>query len=218
VSKPITKGAISKDIYAISENLELECKKKTTIPASSRELSGQNQSNFESPTKMDSFYGQKRPENFNSRKIRSLYGKRVSIKLWQNSKKILRKKKSQMRKQSLNDQRDKMQQPEKLPFSQRIIISPDNKPKSMFDVMILLLVGYSCCWNIFYFAFPIVPGDLLKVLNNVVEYLFVLDFILNFFQGFRHPETYENITDMKQIGLRYLMGWFFIDLASIFPF
>lgn len=88
----------------------------------------------------------------------------------------------------------------------------------MFDVFVLLLVGYSCCWNIFYFAFPIDPAPLLDYWNLIVEIIFILDFILNFFQGFRHPETYMNITDLKEIALRYFFGWFFIDLASIFPF
>lgn len=88
----------------------------------------------------------------------------------------------------------------------------------MFDVAVLLLVGYSCCWNIFYFAFPFDPGEALVIGNLIVEYIFVLDFFLNFFQGFRHPETYQNITDLKEIALRYFFGWFFIDLASIFPF
>jgi len=80
------------------------------------------------------------------------------------------------------------------------------------------MVGYSCSWNIFYFAFPFSPGLGLEYFNLFVEYIFILDFFLNFIQGFRHPETYQNITDLKEIALRYFFGWFFIDLASIFPF
>ena len=47
---------------------------------------------------------------------------------------------------------------------------------------------------------------------------FRVDFFLNFVQGYRHPDTYENITDLKLIALNYLFTWFIIDFLSIFPF
>lgn len=37
-------------------------------------------------------------------------------------------------------------------------------------------------------------------------------------QGYRHPDTYEIIYDLKLIALNYLFSWFIIDFLSIFPF
>lgn len=51
-----------------------------------------------------------------------------------------------------------------------------------------------------------------------MENFFRLDFILNFLQAYRHPDTYENITDLKLIALNYLFTWFIIDFLSLFPF
>ena len=42
---------------------------------------------------------------------------------------------------------------EKIPFKERIIIKYDAPWKSVFDVVILLLVGYSCITSLFYVAF-----------------------------------------------------------------
>jgi len=42
---------------------------------------------------------------------------------------------------------------------------------------------------------------------------------LNFVQSYKHPDTYENITDLKLIAKNYVFkGWFFIDFIAVFPF
>ena len=98
------------------------------------------------------------------------------------------------------------------------MISPDAKWKSVFDVWVLLFVGYSCIWNILVFAFTFDPKVGFFVLNEVTEWIFRIDFILSFFQAYRHPETYEVIDDYKSIAINYFWGWFWIDFVSIFPF
>jgi hypothetical protein len=41
---------------------------------------------------------------------------------------------------------------------------------------------------------------------------------LNFIQSYKHPETYENVNDLKRIAKNYVFkGWFFIDFVSTFP-
>ena len=53
----------------------------------------------------------------------------------------------------------------------------------------------------------------------IVEGFFWVDLALNFVQSFKHPETYEMVTDLKQIAQNYVMhGWFFVDFISVFPF
>lgn len=104
------------------------------------------------------------------------------------------------------------------PFHKRLIISPDARWKSVFDIWVLLFVGYSCIWNILVFAFSFTPNKNLDVFNLIIEFVFQLDFVLTFFQAFKHPETYEVIDDYKLIAINYFWGWFTIDLISVFPF
>jgi hypothetical protein len=104
------------------------------------------------------------------------------------------------------------------PFYKRLIISPDARWKSVFDIWVLLFVGYSCIWNILVFAFNFTPSKSVDGFNLFIEVVFQLDFFLTFFQAFKHPENYEIITDYKLIAINYLWGWFCIDFISIFPF
>jgi len=73
-----------------------------------------------------------------------------------------------------------------------------------------------------YFSFPINEESRiykqLEYFHLLVEFIFISDFILTFFQAFQHKETYEIITDYKKIAINYVNGWFIIDLVCIFPF
>jgi hypothetical protein len=48
--------------------------------------------------------------------------------------------------------------------------------------------------------------------------IFILDLLLHFIQAVKHPETYEDITELKTIAREYIKGWFFIDFISVVPF
>ena len=104
-------------------------------------------------------------------------------------------------------------------WKERLIIHPESKKKSLFDITVLLLVGYSCVINTVLVAYIETPDPGLKLFNDsFVETMFYLDFILSFFTGYRENDDSEIITDYKKIAMRYLVGWFPIDLISIFPF
>ena len=94
----------------------------------------------------------------------------------------------------------------------------DSSWKSIFDVIILVLVGYSCFTTLFYVAFG-VPTNWLHVLwDLIVEYMFYLDFFLSFLQEYFDEESQQRIRDLKLIAKQYVEGWFIIDFVSIFPF
>lgn len=40
---------------------------------------------------------------------------------------------------------------------------------------------------------------------------------MNFFVAYENPVSGEIITDHKKIALRYLKGWFVVDLLATFP-
>ena len=42
--------------------------------------------------------------------------------------------------------------------------------------------------------------------------------ILHFFVSFRDPETFQFVLKLRKIAKRYLCGYFWVDLITIFPF
>lgn len=68
-------------------------------------------------------------------------------------------------------------------WREKIIISSDSKVKAIFDVFVLILVGYSCVTSVFYVAFSPEKSNestFWSFFDIVVEYFFVLDLLLNF--------------------------------------
>lgn len=101
---------------------------------------------------------------------------------------------------------------------QRLIIPHNSKWKRFYDFVILICVGYSCFSTVYYAAFG-EPTDLgLLIFDYMVEVLFGISLILNFFHAYKDPETNKVVTDIKSIAYRYLSGWFLVDFLSIFPF
>ena len=83
----------------------------------------------------------------------------------------------------------------------------------------LLLVAYSWFTSVFYVAFSS-PSNIYQIVFDwIVEAFFVIDLVLNFFQEYKDPETYENVRNHKLIAKRYIFkGYFIFDAVSIFPF
>ena len=59
---------------------------------------------------------------------------------------------------------------------------------------------------------------ILMVLNRTLDALFLVDMILNFFIQYPRPFGVGMIRDPGQIVIRYLTGWFIIDIISLIPF
>lgn len=88
----------------------------------------------------------------------------------------------------------------------------------MFDVVILLLVGYSCISSLYYVAF-ISPQNLIHIIFDwIVEAAFYTDLVLNFITEFIDPISRKPVRDLKEILINYMTGWFIIDFLSVFPF
>ena len=98
------------------------------------------------------------------------------------------------------------------------LIGTDSTWKPIFDIIILLLVGYTCFLNMYMVSFPSTLSQPQELVNRIVEYLFILDFVMNFFQCYKETDTQDVITDHKKIAVKYIKGWFVIDAISIFPF
>ena len=100
-----------------------------------------------------------------------------------------------------------------------MVISKDNTLKAVFDVTVLLFVGYSCVTCVFYAAFNETNNELVEKFDIGIEFLFGVDLFLNFFQTYIDPETNKEIRDHRKIANQYILrGWFFVDFISVFPF
>jgi potassium channel len=55
------------------------------------------------------------------------------------------------------------------------------------------------------------------VLDSLVDFLFVVDIILNFFMAY-FDEADHLISDKRTIAKRYLRSWFLIDAFAVIPF
>ena len=95
------------------------------------------------------------------------------------------------------------------------IIHPDTKWKSMFDVFILMLVGYSCITNLYVTAFSVDKTTSDEVIFWIVEVFFYFDFGFTWMMGYRDPETLECVWTFREIAMNYLHGWFFIDFIYL---
>ena len=107
-------------------------------------------------------------------------------------------------------------------FYQKLLIKHDSKIKSIFDIIVLILVNISSIIILYDFCFIEEKDNIKYFMDNpifyVIEALFLIFIILQFFQTYQDPSTLLIITDYKSIALRYIKGWFFIDLLSIIPF
>ena len=63
----------------------------------------------------------------------------------------------------------------------KLIISTSNQAKSMFDVIVLLIIGVNCSLNVFFFSYHVEQLPYMKIGLLMMEGLFIVDLILNFF-------------------------------------
>lgn len=107
---------------------------------------------------------------------------------------------------------------------QKLLISHDSTWKSIFDIIVLIMVNISSIIILYEYCFLEVENENNEqsfVYNPVyysIEICFAAFIILQFFQTYQDHSTLLIVTDFKKIALRYMKRWFFIDLLSIIPF
>jgi hypothetical protein len=69
---------------------------------------------------------------------------------------------------------------EKRSWKEKIIIRVDSKWKPIFDIFILIFVGYSCITTLYYIAFEEPTNPFHKWVDEFVEISFITDFFFNF--------------------------------------
>lgn len=161
-------------------------------------------------------------EEHERKRRKALYGTRSSSKI-HNSKLMLSKFNTLANSSHKNHTEDKGKNAS-ITWKEWIIIESESRRKAVFDVLILIFVGYSCVTSMFVVAFnfdePVTTGynSAWDYVDDIIEKMFIVDLLLHFIQAVKHPETYEDVTDLKVIAKEYIKGWFFIDFISVFPF
>ena len=96
------------------------------------------------------------------------------------------------------------------------ILLPDDPFKVAWDVINMLLVLFVSVTTPARIAFTEEDNLEWTVIGLIVDSLFLVDLVLNFFSAY-HDSELNPIDDRKKITKRYLRGWFFVDLISIIP-
>ena len=96
------------------------------------------------------------------------------------------------------------------------IIMPDSKFKTFWNITIILLLGYTSTVVPFQVAFVDEDSTFATFVNYLVDVLFGVDIIVNFFSAFEQRNHRTEIR-FKQIVKNYLTGWFALDLLATFP-
>ena len=104
------------------------------------------------------------------------------------------------------------------------LIKKDSIFKGIFDMLVLIAVNISSLYLLYELCFRISDQHESKEDNSftteyyIIEIFFIIFIILQFMQEYQDPETFTIIRDHKKIALRYIKGWFFIDIISTIPF
>ena len=93
-----------------------------------------------------------------------------------------------------------------------------SKWKAIFDVIIIIIIFYSCVTTVFIISFNYKQGPMMLLIDNIVTISFALDFFFNFFMEYQDKDTFEQVKNYKKIAKRYAKGWMVIDFISTFPF
>lgn len=97
------------------------------------------------------------------------------------------------------------------------LIYPENDYKSIWDNMVTLLLIVTCVITPYRIAFE--QNDTVGwiIANYSIDFLFLVDIILNFNTAF-YDEDFAIIEDRCTIAKNYATGWLLIDILAIIPF
>lgn len=117
--------------------------------------------------------------------------------------------------ENVNENKEKVNNSKK---SQTLIpvMSPDNTIMIYWNIIISFMMIYGIIITPYKLAYIDDSNKLLNIIDDFVNYFFLIDIILNFNLSITKGNKIER--RRKQIAINYLKTWFFIDLLGSFPF
>ena len=105
------------------------------------------------------------------------------------------------------------------PDNIKCIISPKSKFSQQWDLLMILLLLYTAVvtpFEVSYLSASVPP--LLFMLNRLVDMAFFADIIINFCLAYELEDEGLWVVSHDRIAIRYVKGWFLIDVVSTIPF
>jgi len=96
------------------------------------------------------------------------------------------------------------------------MIHPDKSWKRIWDLVTFCATTYFAVEVPLRIIFDYKIGGQIAFYERIIQILFGIDIILNFFTGYFQERTL--ITNRKLVAKRYLRSWFLVDFCSAFPF
>jgi hypothetical protein len=97
------------------------------------------------------------------------------------------------------------------------MIYPNNPIKNNWDMIITIVLIFTCMVTPYRIAFVEVDDDMWSAINVIIDIMFLIDMILSFISAY-YTDEFELIEDRGQIAWSYGKSWFVIDVLAIFPF
>ena len=96
----------------------------------------------------------------------------------------------------------------------------NNKWRIRWDLAVIVLVVYNCISIPFEVAFEqkFTEHVILDILDFIIDAIFFLDLVINFFTTYVNSKTGREEYSLKKISLHYLSGRFWVDLLASVPF
>ena len=85
-----------------------------------------------------------------------------------------------------------------------------------WDLFVSIILFFTFFVTPYRIAFTEKDSTTWTVIDGVIDFLFLMDIILNFFMAYYNSE-YILIDNRWKIALKYITTWFFIDVVAIIP-
>ncbi|CAN6985188.1 hypothetical protein IGI04_000519 [Brassica rapa subsp. trilocularis] len=104
------------------------------------------------------------------------------------------------------------------PSSKPFIVLPYDRRYRLWELFLVILVGYSAWASIFELAFEKAADGAFLTIDLVVDFFFAVDIVLTFFVAYLDTSTYLIVDDYNLIARRYLKSLAFVmDVVSTLP-
>ncbi|KAL8158701.1 hypothetical protein V2J09_000238 [Rumex salicifolius] len=100
----------------------------------------------------------------------------------------------------------------------RFVISPYDRRYRFWETYLVILVVYTAWISPFEFGFLERPRKPISIIDNVVNFFFLVDIALTFFVAYLDKTTYQLVDDPKKIAMKYAFSLrLVLDIVSTCP-
>ena len=103
-------------------------------------------------------------------------------------------------------------------LNKKCIIRHEGNFKMRWDLFIIFLTIWNCISIPFFVSFDVEEQIWLEVCDRLIDAIFFMDVVINFFTTYMNQKTNTEIFDYKKIAINYIFyGRFFVDVLATIP-